>query len=153
MGHNLNAFILKGEFDVVRAKGFDLRFVSLPFGLTLLPVVDRYIDAWADRLEIHGSFPEPICNFFVIHHIMKAIAVDPMFAVIGTEYFGGLGGQAAAAYRGDQVLLEPSTSESSINDALRLLGVTREPGKDEFDTVGLGAFRETRDCFGDGYDD
>jgi hypothetical protein len=153
VGHNLNAFILKGDFDRARAAEFDLRRVSLPFDLTLFPVVDGYIDAWADRLGIHGSFPEPACNFLVVHHMMKSIAVDPLFAVIGTDYFGGLGGQAAGAYHGDQVVLEPSSSEDSINTALRLLGVARESGKDEFDTIGLRTLRDTRDCFGDGYED
>lgn len=153
MGHNLNAFILKGDFDRAGAARFDHRYVGLPFDLTLFPVVDGYVDAWADRLGIHGSFPVPVCNFHVVHHMMKTIAVDPLFAVIATDYFGGLGGQAAAAYHGDRVVLEPSSAQNSINTALRRLGVTLEGDKDEFDTIGLGAFRDTRDCFGDGYDD
>ncbi len=162
MGHLLNAFILKGPFDESRATAFDMRYVALPFDLTMFFVTDEYIDEWADRLDVHGGFPKPVCNFRVIHHMMKAIAREPLFAVIETEYTGGLGRQCAAVYRGDDVLLDAMESaypdetkrddaSGPIDVALRHLGVTRKPGIDEFDTVGLGAFRSTSRSFGKAY--
>ncbi len=41
------------------------------------------------------------------------------------------------------ITLGPLKGTDSINSALRLLGVKCDPGKDEFDTVGLGAHRQT----------
>jgi hypothetical protein len=149
MGHSLNAFLLKGAFDEGRAREFDLRYRAMPYDLTMFFVIDRYVDAWAERLNITGAHAEPIYNFHVIHHMMNAIADRPMFAAISTDYFGGVGSQRAAVYRGAETLRE----RCSINEALRMLGVPRRDADDEFDTLGLGAFRSTYDFFGEGYDD
>ena len=148
MGHSLNAFLLKGRFDEERARAFDLRCRAMPYDLTMFFVIDRYVDAWAERLNITGAYAEPIYNFRVIHHMMNAIAREPLFAAISTDYFGGAGSQSAAVYRGTEVVRE----RCRINDALRLLGVPRVDGQDEFDTLGLGAYRSTYDFFGGGYD-
>jgi hypothetical protein len=77
---------------------------------------------------------------------MKAIAPERLFAIIETDYFGGLGDQAAAVYRGDSEVMVPMSGASGpINEALRVLGVRRAVGMDEFDTVGLGRFRDFDD--------
>lgn len=149
VGHNLNSFLLKGPFDEARARSFDMRHTALLFDLTMFFVIDRYIDGWADRLGIHGAFAEPLYNFRVVHHMMNTIAECPLFAAIATDYFGGVGSQSAAVYRGTEVVLE----RGSVNEALRLLGVPRQGHRDEFDTLGLGAFRNTHDHFGGGYED
>jgi hypothetical protein len=67
-------------------------------------------------------------------------------AYIETEYFGGTGTQAAAVWEGGKIILAPRRADiGPINDALRLLGVTRTPTQDEFDVAGLRRHRRTED--------
>lgn len=153
MAHHLHAIILRGPFDSARAREFDLRSVELPFELTLFLLVDRYVDAWAKRLAIPGAFPKPMYNFHVLHHMMAEISREPLFAIIETEYFGGVGEQCAAVYRGSSLLLDPEEPGATINAALRVLGVFCKDGLDEFDTVGLREFRSSANLFGAGYED
>ena len=73
-------------------------------------------------------------------------------AYLETDYFGGTGLQAAAAWVGGALALRPiqmareqgqgrSSATWPINAALRLLGLVARPGLDAFDTFGLGRFR------------
>ncbi|WP_067900299.1 hypothetical protein [Nocardia vaccinii] len=66
---------------------------------------------------------------------------DSTFAVVLTDYFGGIGEQWAAV----SVDGGPVRSVNAINTALRALGIRATAGSDEFDTVGLAAHRSTPD--------
>jgi hypothetical protein len=69
-------------------------------------------------------------------------------AYVETEYFGGTGGQAAMAYVDGRQAMSPQSSRGGggpINQALRLVGVTRTAADDEFDTIGLGERRTMTD--------
>lgn len=79
-------------------------------------------------------------------------------AYVETNYFGGQGSQSAALWRDGVLILKPleMTSEISrsrprslwpINIALKTLGVVARPGIDEFEALGLGAWRQTDDIF------
>jgi len=70
---------------------------------------------------------------------VEVLTDEPIFAVIHTEYFGGMGSQVAAVHRGRSPVMPPT--EGGINAALRHLGVVAEAGLDEFDTVSLGRYR------------
>ena len=59
------------------------------------------------------------------------------FAIVWTEYFGGVGDQRAAAYRGESLL----ECDGTINSALRRLGVERGQHHDEFAALGLQHIR------------
>jgi hypothetical protein len=147
MAHRISAVLLSGPFDDVAARSLGLKPIPLPQGITLFPLEAELCDAWSEQLGIHGFVSErPILNCQVVHHLMRKIAAEPIFAVIETEYFGGQGEQAAAVYRGGEVLMAPAVAETGpINVALRHLGVHAVQGKDEFDTVGLGSFRSFDD--------
>ena len=67
---------------------------------------------------------------------------DPLFALIATDYFGGVGDQLAQVYRGRELA---NDSIFMISPALKFLGVTAAAGLDEFDTVGLGDIRSQPD--------
>lgn len=71
-------------------------------------------------------------------------------AKVETDYFGGLGNQNAEVFiNGEKVLDQNDEFDHSlrpINSALKMLGVKRKEGMDEFDTVGLGK-RRTNDDF------
>ena len=60
-------------------------------------------------------------------------------AFVEAEYFSGSGSQKATVWHRGEVV----AAEATINEALRLLGVTREGDMDEFDSAGLGRHRRT----------
>jgi hypothetical protein len=62
-------------------------------------------------------------------------------AYVETEYFGGEGFERSAVWRDGTIVLGPLDGAGSINRALRFLGVVAEPGREEFDLVGLGRHR------------
>ena len=64
----------------------------------------------------------------------------PRFAEIQTDYFGGCGEQYASVKLGRSM-----KTCSSINEALRLIGIEAKDGMDEFDTIGLGQYRSTEE--------
>ncbi len=74
---------------------------------------------------------------------------DKTIAKIETDYFGGSGSQSARlfinnirTYDGNDEL---DYKLSPINDVLKLMGVNRKDGMDEFDTIGLSKYRSNRD--------
>lgn len=156
MGHHISAVVLKGPFDADRAATFDLKPIPLTTDLTLFPLNAGYIDHWAEKLGVPGFVSDtPLLNSAVVHHMLRAIASEPLFAVIETDYFGGKGSQSAAVYRGEAEVMTPTATaigplENSlgpINRALQLLGVTASPGLDEFATIGLDRHRDFWNLF------
>jgi hypothetical protein len=78
------------------------------------------------------------------------ISDTPLSAIIETDYAGGIGDQAAAVYQGACEVMPPKTARiGPINEALRTLGVAARPPLDEFDTIGLGRYRNFEDPFDD----
>ena len=149
MGHHISAVLLQGPFDEQRARSFGLRPIPLIPAITLFPLEAGYCDHWSERLGIAGSVSDrPLLNGRVVHHMMWEVGREPLFAVIETDYFGGVGDQAAAVYRGDKEVMAPAVGAvGPINQALRHLGVQAAAGTDEFDAVGLGRFRDLHDLF------
>jgi len=84
---------------------------------------------------------------FPTEGVIRAVACEltqlptPRFAVIMSDYFGGVGEQWAIAFEGERAL----ASGGSINAALRELGVVRAAGLDEWDTIGLADYRSQPD--------
>lgn len=77
-------------------------------------------------------------------------------AYVETNYFGGEGTQVAALWRDGALLLKPVAMDAEtarqrprslwpINVVLRTLGVTAQPGGDEFAALGLERWRGTED--------
>lgn len=68
-------------------------------------------------------------------------------AYVETEYFGGVGTQAAAVFaNGAPAFIQGETEQpGAISEALRVLGVIRGHYVDEFDAVGLGRYRQMDD--------
>lgn len=65
----------------------------------------------------------------------------PKYIEIHTDYFGGIGEQNCTCYTRGEF---PKKLET-INEGLKFLGVEKESGMDEFDTVGLGNYRSNED--------
>jgi hypothetical protein len=143
MGHHISAVLLHGPFDEDQARSFSLTPIPLVPGIKLFPLEAGHCDDLSELLDINGSVSDrPLLNCRVVHHLMRLISAEPLFAVIETDYFGGVGDQAAAVYQGDTEVMAPAVGATGpINQALRHLGVRASAGMDEFDTVGLGGFR------------
>ena len=92
----------------------------------------KYIDMGSDILAIVSD------DTSKFRHLAK----------IKTDYFGGFGNQSAELFIDGK--LEYSADDEytpckPINEVLRLMGVLRKDGMDEFDTIGLGNYRSYND--------
>lgn len=146
MGHAITAIVLKGKFDIEKAKNYDLIPVKLKYDLSLFFIDGHYTCYWQYKMRTSG-FLETNCKEItwfpseeVIFELMKNITGNEnvRFAIIQTEYHGGMGSQYANIYKGKN---NTNLSAKTINQVLCEIGVLKENGMDEFDTVGLGVYR------------
>jgi hypothetical protein len=149
MSHSICAIVMRGPFDATAAAMFDLAGIALGADLTLFHITHYHTACWQNTLGIEGDlegvFPPSLIlpRERVIAVLMERITGrEPLFAVIATDYFGGVGQQWAQVYRG-HAPADPSVT--AINPALRMLGVKAKPGRDEFETVGLDRIRQAPD--------
>ena len=64
---------------------------------------------------------------------------------VETDYFGGAGEQSAAYWDGKGAKTFKAKKSGAIDQALKLLGVQALDGCDEYDTLGLGNYRNNVD--------
>lgn len=80
---------------------------------------------------------------------VRAFGRNKTIAKISTDYFGGAGEQEAKLFINNKKEYDKSSefdsSERPINTVLRMMGVSRKDGQDEFDTIGLSNFRSNQD--------
>ncbi|MCS3799530.1 hypothetical protein [Niastella sp. OAS944] len=162
MPHNITALILKGEYGKDIAIKYDLVGKDLGFNLTLFHVSHNYASYWQFIFGLKGFLESAkpaswtIPTELALAELMKKISATPYiatpyieFAIISTDYFGGIGSQFASVYKNDTWVSKKITT---INEALAYLGVTSKAGLDEFDTVGLVNIRSQPDML-DKYSD
>lgn len=149
MGHHIAGVIVRGPVEVGAAEALDSAAVALVEGWWLLWMDGIYTEHWQKRLGASGflALPPRVSREAAMglpreRALLELVArmtgrPSPPFVVVYTDYFGGVGGQVAVAYREGA----PLDTDGTINDALRGLGVVATPGLDEFDTVGLGRYR------------
>jgi hypothetical protein len=150
MGQHISAIICKPSVDVERASEFDLPIIRSG-DFVILPMDARHSDDWTERLGIGfgGSHSKVIFDGRFAHHV-AAIVAEVDYALIETDYFGGAGDQVAAVYLIGQelpIFASDRVPSGAINEALKLIGVHARKGSDEFDTLGLGAYRDFEDYF------
>lgn len=80
---------------------------------------------------------------------IREFGSNKTIAYVTTEYFAGWGTQTAKVFMNNKKILDQNdeidVKIKPINSALKLLGVERKDGMDEFDTVGLGKIRSNYD--------
>ncbi|MFK8002866.1 MAG: hypothetical protein AB8H86_25080 [Polyangiales bacterium] len=147
MSHNISGVVSAGRFCGLAE--YDTAAHELRGGYKLIFMDHHYTEYWAKKLSIAGSLElpasmDPILLPYdrVIAELLKRTTHTPRFAIVWTEYFGGVGDQRAAAYEGE-VLLE---CDGTINSALRQLGASRGEHRDEFDALGLQHIRGNPDA-------
>ncbi|HEY5950893.1 MAG TPA: hypothetical protein VIV40_35615 [Kofleriaceae bacterium] len=146
MAHDITAIVIADPFDAEVAKTLDLVAVPLSWPLTLFHIDHYYTAYWGavrghtKQLDVPSEFPGEFPREGIVAQLVAELTGLPAarFAIIQTEYFGGVGDQWACAFAGEH---RKTHASATINDALRTLGVVRQGGMDEFDTVGLGEHR------------
>ena len=83
---------------------------------------------------------------------IRKFGKNKTIAYIRTDYFGGSGSQSAKVFVDNKKVLDKDDENgayetSPINSALRMLGISRKNGIDEFDVIGLGNYRSNSDFY------
>ncbi|GAA3523645.1 hypothetical protein GCM10022393_43130 [Aquimarina addita] len=157
MGHNISAIILKGAFEKEKAKELDLIDIDLGFDLTMFHIDHYYSACWQAKLKTKGNLDINNAEYMLypseiaLSELMVIITKTdkPIFAIISTDYFAGIGVQSANVYEKDTLV---DSKIKSINQSLKYLGVKKKLGEDEFDTVGLSKHRWTPEYLEKYYD-
>lgn len=153
----IQAVIAKPDVMTRIKRGLDAPIaVDLPQGFELLFMSEQVIN------DIHAVNPgtEVIEPFEYLDTGMSdyltSICIDDSCVYLETDYFGGTGIQCAAFFS-QGTLVESLHSSSSvlepdlhaqgllwnapINTMFRRMGIIREPGLDEFDSMNMGEYR------------
>jgi hypothetical protein len=151
--HDVKALITKSDKLTKRASQFERAIVCpLVQGYSLLPITDaltKELSAYRSTTKLPPA--KPLKEFSDgLYALAVEISHDFPVAYVSTFYVGGRGGQDALVWITGGLQFSPTTEgydqgwpNSPISQALRVIGVVAERGKDEFDTVGLGRLRET----------
>ena len=122
-----------------------------------MPLLDGLFDAMAFSAE--AANPEAAVGGWSrlgerVESLLAELSRISPVAYVYTEYFGGVGEQSALAYvagnlathhGGSGLVLPWSASAGPINSALAAIGVVRDRGQDEFDSLRLGQHRSMDD--------
>ncbi len=151
--HDVKALIAKSDKLAAGIRQLESAVVCpLVQGFSLLPITEALAKGLTlYQSETKAAIAKPIREFSDgLHALAIEISQHSAVAYIATSYFGGQGGQYAFVWDEGSLLFSPTTlgyhqdwPNSPISQALRMIGVVAEKGKDEFDTVGLGKHRET----------
>lgn len=120
--------------------------------LALLPITDDFANEVKDygiTASMSEDLPLPSLPPGLVK-FAKEVSRSNSVAYVRTYYFGGFGSQDAVVWENEKLVFGPANDSyndgwpnSAISQALRKLGVQAKEGEDEFDTAGLGRYRET----------
>lgn len=144
MGHCVTAIIGSPLVVDRLLDGRSLVAADLRDGFRLVPLDDDALDTFGfDFSQTIDGF-NYLCPGF--RDFLTGLSHHGPLAYVETEYFGGMGSQAAAAFSAGHVLPpSPLSGDGSINTALRSIGIASTTGDDEFDYIGLSQHRHTSD--------
>ncbi len=145
MGHCIQAVIGKhNDVCKITKDWVHVNEILLPqeFGMVLM--TDDFMCDVGELAE--GSdevvFPRLDCFTGAVKKLMERYSLRTNIAYFETNYFGGAGTQGGLLYENGSIAVAPRVAESGvINALLAKMGVRRESGKDEFDSLGLGKYR------------
>ena len=144
MAYTLEAIIARPSVLEKASFGFaDSKIVLLTSEAAIFPVTQAFYDRFL-QTSPREAFSD--CFHYLSYPlaaICSSLSEFGAVAYVEAEFFGGMGQQAAVVWEDQQVVLGPLEDADAINKALRLLGIKRGRGGDEFDAVDLGKHRET----------
>lgn len=153
MSHSITAVIGVAEtVERLATMAGGIALTPIGFGLVIAPLGPDQIDRLT-KLQPGEYRPGFTYLSAALEDALLQAAGSARLAYIETNYFGGAGMQAAAVYQDGQTLLRSATAtgprlsgrDSPVNGALRALGVSPSPGRDEFEAAGLDRFRSLDD--------
>ena len=151
MGHHIEAVV--GSPDIVGKLVPGNATIPLLFGLALVPHFRFYPneDDFESDYQADGPYSDELLKLSsrFAERLRLATSDGGSLVYLETDYFGGTGTQAAIAWKGGKIVVPPTRAAGGIiNTALREIGVARASAPmfrrrpDEFDTLGLGQFRD-----------
>jgi hypothetical protein len=148
MAYVLEAFVApEGTLKDLVGRSPRGRVIRIHAGIDMTPFTDELRSALGSTEDLGD--PEQSWPFRRLSRPAARLAQQAShgqrLAYVEAEYFGGEGDQASIVWEAGSIVSGPSHGQNAINDALRCLGVQAAPGKDEFDTVGLGQWRSTEE--------
>ncbi|MFT3728358.1 MAG: hypothetical protein QM759_11095 [Terricaulis sp.] len=147
MGHHVTGLITRcGAFGKLEGALGKQPHYALNDGFGFLPLDYKNLD---DVVGLHAGNTVEKFEYLtpVLIDLLRAASTVGPLAYVETNYFGGIGGQSAVAFRDGAVVFGPLSAEGdAINQALALLGVSVRPGSfDAFAAVGLDRRRYNED--------
>jgi hypothetical protein len=146
MSYVLNAFLgQQVDLKIIEEKFKFSKMVPLTSKIGLIPMTKELYD------EINNfgtSKAMENWEYLTIDMERQIVRVpgNHMIAYTEIEYFGGSGGQSGIIWKNGIRIFEANFEQDVVNSILRHFGVvTEEFKRDEFDSVGLGRHRDTRD--------
>jgi hypothetical protein len=144
VGHHIQGFVVASSLAPALAEVLGAAVeVPLNGGFTFIPLTDRVYDGLSERFP--GANAPVRSEFWKLSPAAERAAVEVSgrgaVAYVETEYFGGVGDQAAIVWSAGHVVMVRRAHGGPINKALAALGVSRSLVRDEFDVVGLGVHR------------
>ena len=144
MAHSISGILTEARPDPDAAAAFDLIPCIDRDGVMFIPLDHCFTTYWSRRLNVPGEyrvpdgFPADFPRHTVLRHLLDAVgcAQSHRFAIVMTEYFGGVGEQWAVLVDNDEVV-----PQHSINDVLHALGVRADRGQDAFSAFGFDVLR------------
>jgi hypothetical protein len=113
---------------------YDLPVISKA-GFAIVALDAAHSDYWRHKMGMGFASFSPIFHDEPTTHEFARLLGMEMYALVETDYFGGDEEQMAVVYECGQIIMQ--ACKGGINKALRLLGVRKQPGKDEFHTLEL----------------
>lgn len=143
MSHHISAIITNNNVDRDIITQYDLS-VFAEGSFSIIALNSYHSDYWTDKLNINSTISnnDIILDNSTTHYFCSVLKLVN-YAIVETDYFGGIGGQKANLYNYNKLIL----SSVSINIALKKLGVIASKDVDEFDALNLSKYR----CFDDYY--
>lgn len=146
--HSVEAIITTENFAQELAGTFvSLRRVTLTQGYIMIPLTE----ALKDDIEELIGMPSMAYDCFhklsdsIVQMIKDARCADKV-AYVETEFFGGVGEQAAIVWENGDIIYGPEFADNCsqpINRALKILGVRIIKSPDEFEEINLHWIRST----------
>ena len=143
MEYYLSAFLGQKEvLESIQIHYENLKIIELKQELSICLMTDELFD------EVNQSTPSPDVYHFDflnenVEEIILRLIGNKKLAYVESEYNGGQGGHSGILWENGKRLEIYKYSDESMNKVLQRFNISKEKGKDEFDSIELGRFGST----------
>ncbi|MDO5559776.1 MAG: hypothetical protein Q4F95_09290 [Oscillospiraceae bacterium] len=144
MGHMIRGIIGKDSVMQNVSKNWrKAEKIILPQDYSLICLNDDLFDVITELIDEGNTCEYPVLNYLTtsIIRFLETESADSQLVYIETNYFGGSGTQAGVLFENGSIKTQPVCNDGAINQLLHNIGVYKEKGKDEFDSLQLYRFR------------